>query len=157
MKFPDDINSAELKSIAEKIVDNVSVSPAGQAVVNMYGTPFTVPETSVIILAYMEYAMVTGKAITTFNESSFLDNEFYRYIVKKMTGNINYTFEKKGLRDRIWNVLSELAKIGGKYYQPFNFFTADNGAVGPANEKKGLYTVLGIVAALGITKYLKMW
>lgn len=144
----------ELPDLSKKIIDDVNNTDTGQAVVDMYDVPFTVGETSQIILAYVEYADKNKSAITNYNDSGFLTNPYYRYIVQKLTGSPEYTYSKKGLRDRVWNILPALSKIGGKWYNPSTFVLP---TVIPAQPNKIGKIVLGIAAAAGITKLLKLW
>lgn len=145
----------ELPELSKKIIDEVNNTSTGQVVVDTYDVPFTVGETSQIILSYVEYAYKNKSVITDYTDPGFLSNPYYRYIVQNLTGSLDYTYSKKGLRDRIWNILAVLSKIGGKWYNPGMFVSPD---VIPlqADNKIGKI-VFSIAAAAGITKLLKMW
>lgn len=81
-----------------------------------YKIPFSPHETKNILILYARYCVDNNTHFEKSDEKKFLSDPFFRFIVNNLINTENYrdksSWGKKGLRDRVWVILSSLTKCG---------------------------------------------
>lgn len=173
----------ELSELAGLIVADAKVhSPE---VESTYSKTFGINECIEAILYYIKYCLQNNVYFINEKETGFLVDPFFRYIVVGITGDSTYSWEKKGIRDRVWVYIVTLKKLSSsfskynKFYNPYKFQIEFEKSqelpvspdipvlplepVRPADpvvpEEKTNYILIiaGIAGVVVITKLLKVW
>ncbi len=116
--------SGELDKVADRITSYVKGKYPN--IERTYKKTFTVTETESIIRHYVNYCLTKLTYWKGHQETGYLKDPFFRYIVKTMTGTTTYSFKNKGLRDRVWVIIAALKSLSSnimirRWYRPAEF------------------------------------